>query len=108
MLSPVTDRSFSSLLAEQRAYFQTGVTRPLAFRQAQLGKLKALILEQRAEIEAALAADLGKPPLEAHIGEIRPVLQEIDGALKHLKQWLKPQSVATDLAVFPARAQRFA
>ena len=107
MQSVTSTLSFTTLIAEQRAYFQSGVTLPLAFRLAQLRKLKALILEHRAEIELALKTDLNKPQLEAYIGEIRPVLQEIDHALKHLKQWLKPQTVGTDLALFPAQAQRY-
>lgn len=108
MQSVTSTLSFTTLIAEQRAYFQSGVTLALAFRLAQLRRLKALILEHRGEIELALKTDLNKPQLEAYIGEIRPVLQEIDHALKHLKQWLKPQTVGTDLALFPAQAQRYA
>ncbi|MGL5033766.1 MAG: aldehyde dehydrogenase family protein, partial [Microcystaceae cyanobacterium] len=99
-----TLNSIKELVAQQRAYFQTEMTRSLDFRQGQLAKLKKLIISHQTEIETALKTDLNKSPLDVYLAEIFALIQEIDYALKHLKQWLKPQRVRTNLSVFPSTA----
>ncbi len=48
-----------------RAPVSTGLTRSLAWRLEQLDRLEGLLRDQEAAVLEALAADLGKPPLEA-------------------------------------------
>lgn len=93
-----------SVLAEQRAFYETGATRPYAFRAEQLRRLKRAIQAWESQIGAALAADMGKPEFEAFTSEIAFLYWEIDHALKHLKGWMKPRRVGTPMAIMPSRS----
>jgi aldehyde dehydrogenase (NAD+) len=101
--SEIRDR-IQTLLQQQRQFFNSGKTRDINFRLAQLKALKQAILQHQDAIIAALHADLGKPEFEAYLTEIG-VTQEIDYAIKHLRSWAKPQKVATSLITFPSSAQ---
>ena len=59
-----------------RAPVSTGLTRSLAWRLEQLDRLEGLLRDQEAAVLEALAADLGKPPLEATF-ELIAVRQEL-------------------------------
>ena len=48
-----------------RETFDSGRTRPLAWRREQLKRLKDLVSERSGEFVTALQADFGKPELEA-------------------------------------------
>jgi len=89
---------------QQRQFFRTGQTRPLAFRRAQLQQLRRLIVENEAPILEALHTDLCKPQFEAYAAEIYFVLTEIDLALKRLPAWMRPQRVQVPAMVQPGRA----
>ncbi len=89
---------------QQRTFFQSGETQPVTFRIQQLTTLKQVIQAAEAQILEALAADLRKPAFEA-MGELLGVVAEINYALKHLRQWVKPQRIATPPLVWPATAK---
>ncbi|MEM9905626.1 MAG: aldehyde dehydrogenase [Cyanobacteria bacterium P01_D01_bin.44] len=91
-----------TLIQQQRTFFQTGQTKPLEFRLAQLQRLKQAILDHQDAIVEAAKTDLGRPPFEAYF-EIA-TLGEINLALKKLKSWMKPQRVKTSIDQFPASA----
>ena len=91
------------LIRRQRAYFQTGATRLLEFRRAQLQKLGCAIETREASLLAALYADLHKSAPEAYTTEIGLVLSEIRHALRCLPRWMKPQRRRTPLLAWPAR-----
>ena len=55
----------AALVQRQRAFFQSGATRPLAFRRAALQKLAAALETHEAALLAALKADLGKSPYQS-------------------------------------------
>jgi acyl-CoA reductase-like NAD-dependent aldehyde dehydrogenase len=93
------------LIEEQRKHFATGKTKSLDYRLEQLKKLKQAILDQENSIVKALHQDLRKPELDSYLTEIRVSIQEIDYALKHLKKWVKPRRVKTNLEAFPSVAQ---
>ena len=95
----------STVYQEQRKYFETGVTRSIAFRKDQLRKLKEAVLTHEADINAALYQDLRKSEYEAFGSETGQVLKEIDFTIKHLGQWAKPQSVATPLMFLPSSSR---
>jgi len=87
-----------------RERFDTGVTRPLSWRLAQLDRMVALLTENAGEIERALHADLHKSPTESHLTEIGVLLEEIRHTRKHLRGWLAPQRVSVPWQYQPARA----
>ncbi len=98
--SPSYDRTVSRL----RATFEAGVTRPLAWRKEQLHALRRLVAEGEDDLLAALAADLGKPPVEALVSDISFVGGGVDAALAGLDGWVRPERVSVPAVQQPARA----
>lgn len=76
-----------------RATFESGRTRPLAWRREQLERLVALVDDHGDALCEAMRADLGKPELEAWAADLGSVRSEAKRALKNLKRWTKPQRV---------------
>ncbi|MFF8404481.1 aldehyde dehydrogenase family protein [Streptomyces sp. NPDC015684] len=81
----------AAVVARLRATFATGRTRPVAWRTAQLRRLRALLTERGADLAGALRADLGKSETEAYRTEIDFTVREIDHTLEHLDAWLRPE-----------------
>jgi aldehyde dehydrogenase (NAD+) len=98
----MTETKISYDLITMRRYFQSGVTRPYAWRRQQLQALKQAILEHENEIHAALYADLKKSPEEAYGTETGLVLAELNDGLKNLRQWMRPRRVRTNLLNIPS------
>lgn len=95
----------AQVVARLRTAFDAGTTRPLAWRLAQLAALRAMLAERGAELERALADDLGKPALEAHLTEVAFVAEEAARTARHLRRWLRPRRVGVPATVAPARAR---
>src|SRR5579872_4634023 len=96
------DPEISYDLITLRRYFQTGITRPYAWRRQQLQALKKAILEHGTEIQAALYTDLKKSPEEAYGTEIGLVIAELNHTLKNLRRWMRPRRVRTNLLNLPS------
>jgi aldehyde dehydrogenase (NAD+) len=90
------------LVQRQREFFATEQTRSIPFRLEQLAKLKQVIIDRQEAIIQAAKADLGRPAFEAYF-EIA-TLAEINLALRNLKNWAKPQRVASPIDQFPSSA----
>lgn len=97
-------KNATDLVERQRAFFNSGATRPVSFRKAQLKKLREAILANEKEILAALAADLGKSDFEAFTTEIVLVLEELKTMLRHIALWAKPERRPAGLFNFPGKA----
>jgi aldehyde dehydrogenase (NAD+) len=93
-----------SATARAREVFDSGATRPLAWRLAQLGRLRRMLIERRSEFAQALGSDLGKHATEAQLTEIGFVTTEAAHLEKNLKGWLRPRPVRVPLSVQPAKA----
>jgi aldehyde dehydrogenase (NAD+) len=91
------------LVERLRANFNSGRTRPLAYRQQQLAGLARFLKEQVGAIETALRDDLGKPSIEAYASEIAYPAREVALARKKLAAWTKPERVATPLFAWPGK-----
>ncbi len=94
-----------SELNRLREYYTTGATRSYAFRKQQLEALKNALLRYEEEINAALLADLDKPPVECWVTEMGMVLHEIDFMLKNLRRLMRPEAVGTNLINFPSESK---
>lgn len=94
----------ATLVASQRAYFQSGKTLPVEYRIEMLKKLREAVARQEAAIAAALKADLNKTPFEAYMTETGMVLDELGYAIKHTASWARTKRVRTPLAQFSARS----
>ncbi|WP_289018520.1 aldehyde dehydrogenase family protein [uncultured Ornithinimicrobium sp.] len=91
-------------LAALRHTVTSGSTAGLDWRRAQLGALRRLLVEHEAELVEAVAADVGKPRLEARLTETYVSVEEIDHLLAHLEEWTAPRPVSLPLTLRPARA----
>ena len=87
-----------------RTYFETGVTKSHAFRKEQLTRLKQAVTKYQFAIQEALYKDLKKSPEEAWVTETGFLLSEISYTLNHLKRWMMPESVSTNLLNIPSRS----
>lgn len=95
---------YGSLIARQRAFFQTGATAAADFRRRQLEALQDALIRREADLLAALHADLRKNPQEAYAAEIGHVLGEIRHAHKNLRSWMKPEHRRAPFFAWPSRA----
>ncbi|MEU1444005.1 aldehyde dehydrogenase family protein [Streptomyces mirabilis] len=102
-IDPTTDHA-AETVTRLRATFNTGRTKPLAWRKQQLQALRRVLTEQGDVFEQALQADLGKSATESHFMEIGFLVKEIDHTLRHLDKWLRPSRVSVPLSLVPARA----
>jgi len=86
-----------------RAAFRSGRTKPLSWRRAQLGALRAMLTEQQDAFAAALFADLAKNADEANRTEIHFTVREIDHTLANLDAWLAPEDAELPERLLPGR-----
>ncbi len=85
-----------------KAYFNTGATQTYTFRLLQLQKLKKAVLESEKILYDALYADLKKTNEDAWATEVGFFLSELNYTIKHLKDWMEPKSVATNMINMPS------
>lgn len=95
----------STAFSGARSFWQSGKSRPLDERLAALARLETAISTGTDAILAALAADLGKPGLEAWLAEVHFVLTEIRLFRRKLRHWARPTRVGNPFFVFPARSE---
>ena len=94
-----------STLEKMRQYFNSGATRSYTFRKEQLKKLKTSILNHEQDLYEALYADLKKSPEEVWATETGMVIVELSAAIKHLRGWMEPESVTTNLLNLPSSSK---
>lgn len=90
------------ILNKQKAFFDTGLTRDVAFRKRALERLRDAIERDQDVIAAALKADLNKSSMEAYMTETGMVLSDLKYILRHLDCWTKRHYVLSPLAQAPA------
>jgi aldehyde dehydrogenase (NAD+) len=90
-----------TLLAGQKNYYNSGQTRDVAFRAAQLDTLYRVVSDNQQAILSALQQDLSKSAYEGYLTEVGLVLDEIRFVRKHLAKWAKPRKVRTHLLQLP-------
>lgn len=94
----------SALIQAQKAFFLSGKTRSIAYRQLMLDTLYRKIREMESEFHAALRQDLGKSAYEAYMCETGLTLSEISYMKSHLERFAARKRVPTPLSQFPARS----
>lgn len=87
---------------EMQQYFFSGATTGYAFRKEQLQILKKAVQTYELAISEALFKDLHKSKEEAFTTEIGFVYAEISHALNNLTSWMRPEKVATPMALLPS------
>lgn len=101
--TPVAD--IAGIVTTARESFQAGRTRPHAWRRDVLARLRSLTQSHESALLDALAADFGKPRLEAWAAEIGFVLSDIDHVLANLDAWTRPEKVPTPVAFQPGSSE---
>src|SRR4051794_6543725 len=86
-------RSIPDTVAQLRATYRGGRTRPVAWRIAQLEAIVRMVAEREKEFAEALGQDLGRGAVEAWLADLAPVTAEAKFALKHVRKWMKPDRV---------------
>lgn len=104
----MSDGAISLIVTGLRHAVRQGVTKPEPWRRQQLGALRRMLCERSNDFEAALMADLAKSGTEAQLTEMGFLVGEIDHALAHLSQWMRPRRVRVPLALQPATAHTVA
>jgi len=99
------EKTLIEAIERLRATFQSGKTRPLAWRRGQLLALQRMFNERSSEFEAALKADLHKSLFESYATEIGFLQREISHALEHLDQWTRPLKTSSPVFLQPATSQ---
>src|SRR3989339_256343 len=92
-------------LQQQRHFFESGATRPYAFRKQQLLNLKRAVEEHEEAIYAALYADLHKSKEECWVTENGFFMAELKDTLANLKSWMEPEAVPTNLLNLPSSSK---
>ncbi len=102
----MTEQEITTILAKQHAFFASGRTIPVSFRQEQLHKLKRSILAHEKDLNEALQKDLGKSRMESYMCEVGLTLSELTWMQRHLSSLSAKKRVPTPLAQFAARSFR--
>jgi len=92
------------LVRDSWEIFASGLAPRLEQRQVVLKKLESVLIAKQEEILAALAADLGKPGMEAYLSEYYFLLQELRLVRKKMKSWLKKKRVGSPFYFQPCRS----
>ncbi|CAB4602223.1 unannotated protein [freshwater metagenome] len=95
----------TSVANNLRTTFNSGRTRPLAWRKQQLEQMVKMLEENESAFLDALASDLGKPRVEGFITDIAFVTSEVKSMIKNLKKWNRPERVGTPLVAMPGKSR---
>ena len=98
------EHDIGALVERQRAFFRTGATLPLEFRQRSLDRMRRALKAYQARAQEALMEDLGKCGLEAFMCETGLSMSELNYVSKHLPRWVRDRTVPTPLTNFAAKS----
>ena len=85
---------FGQLVARHRAYFESGATRAVEWRESQLIALRAMMKDHAEDFYGALWADLRRNRMEADFVDVKYMTSEIDHVLSRLRHWMKPVPIS--------------
>jgi aldehyde dehydrogenase (NAD+) len=101
----MTAPDYSQLVADQRAYFLSGATRPVTWRREQLEALKTLLSDNRDRFYTALHDDLRRNQVDADLMDVGFCIKEAEYALKHMHEWMKVVREPTPLVLEPGHVR---
>lgn len=94
----MTNQTFEQL----KKTYESGRTRPLAWRRAQLNALRRLVTENRDAFVSSAMADLGKPAAETVLMELNLVAGEAQFVRNRLSLWAARHPKAMHWMLQPA------
>src|SRR5713101_5646045 len=96
---------FGKLAADRRAYFQSGATRAVEWRESQLIALRSMMKSHAEDFYTALWSDLRRNRIEADLIDVKYMTSEIDHVIAHFRHWMKPVPVSTPYQLAPSHAE---
>ncbi len=97
-----TEEDIKGIVEQQRDFFLSGRTLDVSWRIAQLKRLKSAVIAYSEQFQQALAADLGRSPVEGFLCDIVPTITEIDETIHGLRRWARPECHFSGLMCFPS------
>ncbi|XP_010263855.1 PREDICTED: aldehyde dehydrogenase family 3 member F1-like [Nelumbo nucifera] len=92
-------------LEELRWTFESGKTRSISWRKAQLQALLNFLRDNEEQILEAIHEDVGKHRVEAFRDEVGVLIKSLTHNLDCLEKWVAPKKTKLPLAFFPATAE---
>jgi aldehyde dehydrogenase (NAD+) len=93
-----------TLVAGQRAYFNSNATRPVAFRIEQLQRLRSVLQTNEKLIHDAISTDFKKSGFDSFLTEFVVLYDDLAHAISHVAHWARTRRVRTNLLNWPARS----
>lgn len=94
----------NAIAAAQKAFFLSGTTKDIKFRQEMLKRFLAAMEKWEEQLCNALWTDLHKSYEEAYMTEISIVKGEIKNHIKNVAKWARRKKEASPLKLFPSRS----
>jgi len=91
----LTMADMEGVITKLKKTFDSGKTKPVEFRMAQLKQLAAMLEENRQSWKEALALDMGRCDFEAELCELVPIVGEATSSHNDLRDWVKPEKAKT-------------
>ena len=102
----MTEQEIQGIIARQRAYYNSGATRPRQARKQALLSLRHAMQKYEEELCQALKTDLGKSRTESYMCEVGLTLSEITWMLSHLRSLMREHWVMMPIAHFSSSSYR--
>lgn len=95
---------YSLIVSQQRAFFNSNATKPVAFRIQQLRKLKNALQTNEQALMKAIDSDFKKSEFDTYTNELMLVYADINEAVRKVKKWARRKRIRTNLINFPAKS----
>ncbi len=95
---------YSLIVSQQRAFFNSNATKPVAFRIQQLRKLKNALQTNEQALMKAIDSDFKKSEFDTYTNELMLVYADINEAVRKVKKWARRKRTRTNLINFPAKS----
>jgi aldehyde dehydrogenase (NAD+) len=90
-----------AIIDQQRLYFNSNQTKPVAFRKEQLTKLRSALKNNEQDLIEAVYKDFGKGSFNTFLTEFTGLYAELNNAIRNVKRWAKPKRVSTNILNSP-------
>lgn len=98
-------KNIQEVIQRQRDFYNSGKTKDLNFRLAQLKKFRRALEANEAELEKAMRDDFGKCAFEVYTTEYSLVIGSIKEFERNLKRWIRTKTVPKSMATFHAKSR---
>lgn len=88
-----------------RTTFESGVTRSLDWREAQINGILSFAKDHESALLDAMHADLGRPTVEGWIADLGPTITEAQYIRKRFRKWASPRRSRLPLVAQPGSAR---